>query len=79
MFGIAVPTACPDVPATFLDPRSTWADRDAYDRQAARLAAMFAANFAAYADGVGPEIAASGPIVSPATPLPTVEADPSTG
>ena len=79
VFGIAVPTACPDVPATFLDPRSTWADRDAYDRQAARLAAMFAANFAGYAAGVGPEIAASGPIVSPAAPLPTVETDPSVG
>ena len=47
---------CPDVPASFLDPRATWADQDAYDRGAAALAAMFAANFAAYADGVTDDV-----------------------
>jgi phosphoenolpyruvate carboxykinase (ATP) len=66
-FGIEVPLDCPDVPARFLDPRSTWADTAAYDRQAKHLAAMFAANFAAYADGVIDEIRASGPVVDPAT------------
>ena len=54
IFGVEVPTACPDVPAAFLDPRTTWADPAAYDAAAARLARMFADNFAAYADGVGP-------------------------
>ena len=66
-FGVEVPLDCPDVPARFLDPRSTWADTAAYDRQARQLAAMFAANFAAYADGVSDEIRASGPVVDPAT------------
>jgi phosphoenolpyruvate carboxykinase (ATP) len=79
VFRIAVPTECPEVPATFLDPRSTWADRDAYDRQAGRLAAMFAANFAAYADRVDAGIAAAGPIASPVGPPPTVQADPGAG
>ena len=51
-FGVEVPPTCPDVPSSFLDPRSTWADGEAYDRQAAALARMFADNFAAYADGV---------------------------
>jgi phosphoenolpyruvate carboxykinase (ATP) len=60
-FGLAVPTSCPDVPATFLDPRSTWPDPAAYDRAAARLAIMFRDNFAAYADGVEPDVAAAGP------------------
>ncbi len=60
-FGVAVPTACPDVPASFLDPRLTWADPDAYDRAAMKLASMFRENFAAYADGVDPDIAAAGP------------------
>jgi len=60
-FGVAVPLRCPDVPDTFLDPRGTWADPDAYDRAAAKLAAMFRENFAAYADGLDPEIAAAGP------------------
>ena len=43
-FGIEVPLRCPDVPASFLDPRSTWKDHDAYDRAARQLATMFAAN-----------------------------------
>jgi phosphoenolpyruvate carboxykinase (ATP) len=60
-FGVAVPTSCPDVPPSFLDPRTTWADPAAYDAAAARLAAMFRDNFAAYADGVSPAIAAAGP------------------
>jgi phosphoenolpyruvate carboxykinase (ATP) len=60
-FGVAVPLHCPDVPDAFLDPRRTWADPDAYDRAAAKLADMFRENFAAYADGLGPEVAAAGP------------------
>ena len=60
-FGLAVPTECPDVPASFLDPRSTWADPRAYDRAATKLAGMFRKNFASYADGVDPAIAAAGP------------------
>ena len=60
-FGFAVPTSCPDVPAAFLDPRTTWADPDAYDGAAQKLAAMFRDNFTAYADGVSAEIAAAGP------------------
>ncbi len=62
-FRVAVPVECPDVPASFLDPRSTWVDPDAYDRAAERLARMFATNFAAYAAGVDPGIAAAGPRV----------------
>ena len=61
IFGFEVPTSCPDVPAHFLDPRATWSDPNAYDREARRLARMFADNFAAYADGVGASIRAAGP------------------
>ena len=60
-FGVEVPTSCPGVPDPFLDPRTTWADPDAYDVAAARLTAMFRENFAAYADAVDPAIAAAGP------------------
>jgi phosphoenolpyruvate carboxykinase (ATP) len=60
-FGIAVPRACPDVPAEVLDPRTTWADPAAYDAQARKLAAMFAENFATYAEQVAPEVRAAGP------------------
>jgi phosphoenolpyruvate carboxykinase (ATP) len=79
-FRVAVPVSCPDVPASFLDPRSTWADPGAYDRTAAELARMFADNFAAFADGVDAEIRAAGPFVPdwtpPSTPTPS---DPSAG
>ena len=62
-FGFAVPTSCPDVPAEFLQPRTTWADPVAYDQAAANLARMFAANFEGYAEGVSPAIRAAGPRV----------------
>jgi phosphoenolpyruvate carboxykinase (ATP) len=61
IFGVAVPTTCPEVPDEVLQPRHTWHDKDAYDRQARKLARMFADNFEAYAAGVAPEIAAAGP------------------
>ncbi len=64
VFGVAVPTSCPDVPAEVLRPRQTWADPDAYDRQAAALATMFVENFAAYAEGVDEAVRASGPRVN---------------
>ncbi len=78
-FGVEVPLECPDVPASFLDPRTTWADRDGYDHQAQRLAAMFAANFAAFADGVGDEIRAAGPTIAASTPVPDVTSEPGEG
>jgi phosphoenolpyruvate carboxykinase (ATP) len=62
-FGVAVPLQVPDVPEAFLDPRSTWADRESYDAAASKLAKMFVENFAAYTDGVGEAVAAAGPRV----------------
>jgi phosphoenolpyruvate carboxykinase (ATP) len=72
IFSVEVPTSCPDVPAEFLQPRSTWADGAAYDRQAAALARMFVENFAAFADGVPEPVRAAGPRVDgdAATELP---------
>jgi phosphoenolpyruvate carboxykinase (ATP) len=78
-FGVEVPLSCPDVPASFLDPRATWADMDAYDRQAATLAAMFGANFAAYADGVTPDIREAGPIVRDPSLATSIDIDPGAG
>ena len=61
IFGLEVPTSCPEVPDAFLTPRLTWPDPDAYDRQARTLAAMFVENFASYADRAGEDVRAAGP------------------
>src|SRR5438132_589979 len=45
IFGLHSPTSCPDVPDSLLIPRNTWEDKEAYDRQAADLAARFKKNF----------------------------------
>jgi phosphoenolpyruvate carboxykinase (ATP) len=52
VFNVMVPATCPDVPSEVLQPRQTWADQDAYDRQAAKLKRMFDENYQAYAAGV---------------------------
>src|SRR5688500_18168562 len=78
-FRVEVPLTCPDVPASFLDPRSTWADKDACDRQAAPLAAMFATNFVAYADGVTDDIREAGPLAGDPSAGDSLEVDPGAG
>ncbi|HEX5452032.1 MAG TPA: phosphoenolpyruvate carboxykinase (ATP) [Candidatus Limnocylindrales bacterium] len=61
IFGLAIPTAVPGVPSEVLVPRNTWADKDAYDAAAARLARMFHDNFEPYADGVDEAVRNAGP------------------
>jgi len=45
VFNLRIPRACPGVPSEILDPRNTWADKQAYDVQAAKLRDMFRVNF----------------------------------
>ena len=61
LFGLAVPTECPGVPAEILTPRNTWSDKAAYDAQAQKLAGMFAENFKTFADQVSAEVRQAGP------------------
>jgi len=58
-FGLQIPVSCPGVPSEILNPRNAWADKDAYDRQAAELAARFEANFAKFE--APEEVRAAGP------------------
>jgi phosphoenolpyruvate carboxykinase (ATP) len=61
VFGMAMPVSCPDVPAEVLNPRNTWADKNAYDEKAKYLAGLFTRNFEKYSDGVSAEIRAAAP------------------
>jgi phosphoenolpyruvate carboxykinase (ATP) len=61
VFGLAVPTKCPGVPADVLIPKKTWANKDEFDKTARKLAALFHENFKKYADGAGDAVQAAGP------------------
>ncbi len=61
LFGLQVPSSCPEIPADVLQPRNTWRDPAAYDRQARKLAGMFVTNFSQFADNVSEGIGNSGP------------------
>ncbi len=63
IFGLAVPTSCPNVPDEILTPKNTWADKDAFDKQAHKLAALFNKNFEAYKEGSSEAIINAGPRV----------------
>jgi len=60
-FNVDVPTACPGVPSELLDPKSTWADPDAYDEAADKLARMFEANVVARHPDMAESVKAAGP------------------
>jgi phosphoenolpyruvate carboxykinase (ATP) len=57
-FGFEVPVSVPGVADILLDPRRTWDDAAAYDRQAARLVGMFSKNFAQYEAHIDDDIRA---------------------
>ncbi len=61
LFGLAVPTSCPNVPDEILMPKNTWADGAAYDKQARKLAELFVKNFEAYKEGSSEAIINAGP------------------
>jgi phosphoenolpyruvate carboxykinase (ATP) len=60
-FGVNVPVSCPDVPSEVLQPRNTWADKEAYDKRAAELARLFNENFKKYEAGVSEAVRAVAP------------------
>ncbi len=60
-FGFEVPVSVPGIPGDLLEPRRTWKDPAAHDRQAAELVAMFAKNFEQYEAHVGDDVKAAAP------------------
>ena len=57
-FNLMIPTAVLGVPANVLNPRESWVDKGAYDKQAALLVSLFERNFANFADAVGEDVKA---------------------
>jgi phosphoenolpyruvate carboxykinase (ATP) len=61
VFGLDVPTECPNVPSDILMPRDTWEDQQAYDEKAEHLVGLFNEHFEQYKDMAAPEIVEAGP------------------
>lgn len=62
IFNLDVPMSVPGVPDEVLDPKSTWAEPEAYDEKARELALMFVKNFERFADSVGDDVVNAGPL-----------------
>lgn len=60
IFQVQIPDAVPGVPREILNPKQTWSDPEAYDRQAEALARQFVKNFRQFTIA-SPEIIAAGP------------------
>ncbi len=61
VFGMMIPKNCPNVPNALLNPRNTWTNKEAYDKQAKELAKLFVENFKKYAANVNKEILSAAP------------------
>ena len=61
VFNLDVPTSCPGVPESVLNPRNTWPDAAQYDEQARKLAAMFVENFKTFEKDVPAVVKQAGP------------------
>ena len=57
-FGFNVPVTVPGVADLLLDPRRTWEDKEAYDKQSTKLVAMFVENFKQYMPHIDDDIRA---------------------
>ncbi len=64
IFGFEVPDHCEGVPDDILKPRDAWEDKDAYDRQAQKLAGMFQENFKKFAHLTDEDLEQYGPKTS---------------
>ena len=45
VFNLLIPSECPNVPASVLNPRELWDDKEEYDKKALELAESFKNNF----------------------------------
>ncbi len=64
VFGLNMPTSCPDVPNEILSPKNTWDNKTAYDKKANDLAKEFVNNFKQFEEGSSEAILNAAPKVS---------------
>ncbi|MEN6556419.1 MAG: phosphoenolpyruvate carboxykinase (ATP) [Anaerolineaceae bacterium] len=62
IFRVSIPDEVAGVPQNVLNPEQSWADQQAYAREALGLAEKFAENFKKYKASVPESVAASGPV-----------------
>jgi phosphoenolpyruvate carboxykinase (ATP) len=60
IFGLSMPTECPNVPSEVLHPRKTWDNGEEYDTAARNLAELFITNFQKF-ENASEEIKQAGP------------------
>lgn len=63
IFGLRMPSSCPDVPDEILNPKNTWEDKSAFDAKANELARSFVKNFHAFESNASDEIMSAAPKV----------------
>lgn len=63
IFGLRMPSSCPDVPDEILNPKNTWEDKSAFDAKANELARSFVKNFQAFESNASDEIMSAAPKV----------------
>ena len=61
VFGLEMPTTCPNVPTEILNPKNTWKNKEDYDTKANELARAFNKNFLQFADNANEEILDAAP------------------
>ncbi|HMG15993.1 MAG TPA: phosphoenolpyruvate carboxykinase (ATP) [Saprospiraceae bacterium] len=64
VFGLNMPTSCPNVPEDILNPINTWANKEDYYKKANILAQSFVDNFDCFKDQANEEILAAAPNVA---------------
>jgi len=62
VFGFEVPTSLGEIPTSVLVARESWADKAAFDAQAAKLSSMFKENFKKYVQPGKTDYTSGGPV-----------------
>jgi phosphoenolpyruvate carboxykinase (ATP) len=64
VLSLNIPVSCPNVPPEVLNPRNTWQDKEAYDREAKKLSNMFHENFRQFKNMVSDNVSQAGPKIT---------------